>query len=467
MPRTNILRTSSFLIAVLYVALFCASVAALLAFIYRSTVAVIEAQTVSTIEAEIRGLAEQYNNEGLPRLVEVVRERSGPGGDANSVYMLIDPTRRRLAGNLADWPVDAVGPSGQWVSLELNKREGDARVAHVVQARTFILPGQFRLLVGRDTYQRRQFRRTVIEALGWSLAATLLLGLAGGIILSRSLMRRIDAVTATSQRIMRGDLSRRVPVDGSGDEFDRLAGNLNDMLNQIERLMTGMRAVTDALAHDLRSPLTRLRARLELARNNDEALAELDGILATFDTLVRIARAEAGDQRLDLNPIDLSMLAAEIADLYRPLAEDNGQSLTTDIAAGLRVRAHRQLLAQALSNPLENAVKFAPAGTAIDLRARQDGAVVRLAVSDSGPGIPAADRERVLERFTRLDGSRSTRGSGLGLSLVAAVAKLHDASLELGDNNPGLIVTLRFATAEQEPGGAPASTAPSVEHRNG
>lgn len=485
MPTRNLLRTSSFRIAVLYVALFCASVAALLAFIYRSTVAVIEEQTISTIEAEIRGLAEQYNDEGLERLIEVVRERSGPGGDADSVYLLTDPRRQRLAGNLDEWPARADRPSGQWVTLELSKREGEADVPHGVQARTFILPGQFRLLVGRDTHQRSQFRQTVIEALGWGLAATLGLGLAGGLFVSRSVLRRVDAVTATSRRIMRDDLSGRVPTAGSGDEFDRLAGNLNDMLDQIERLMTGMRAVTDALAHDLRGPLTRLRARLETAKNesapatperqlSEDALAELDTILATFDTLVRIARAEAGALRTDIAVIDLSTLANEIADLYRPLTEDNGQILGTDIAPKLHVRAHRQLLAQALSNLLENAIKYAPRDTRIDLVAERAGASVRLKVCDSGPGIAAADRARVLDRFTRLDSSRSTRGSGLGLGLVAAVAKLHDAILELGDNAPGLTVTLTFAAAvpeqvidtEQEPGGAPTLPSPSVAHRN-
>lgn len=454
MQSLRLFRTSTFRFALLYMLLFGVSVMILLGFIYWSALAIIDRQTIETIEAEIRGLAEQYRNEGLGRLVQIVAERSGEGGNEDNVYLLTRPTLRPLAGNLSAWPTsDASG--GQWIELELSRERDGVRKLHQIRARTFVLPGGYRLLVGRDMAEREVLQAIILEALAWSLAATVALGLAGGFVMSRNMLHRVDAVAETSRRIVRGDLSRRVPTSGSGDEFDRLAGNLNEMLDRIEELMTGMRAVTDSLGHDLRSPLTRLKGRIELAlRGNpdpatyrrvmEQTIAETDTLLTTFNALLSIAQAEAGVNRDEMVEVDLSSLGGGVAELYEPVAEEKDLTFEKSIEEHIVVRGQSQLLAQAVANLLDNAIKYSRAGGAVSLSvSRVDGAA-RLLVRDDGPGIPEHEFERVLDRFVRLDASRGTAGSGLGLSLVAAVAKLHGATLTLEGNRPGLKVSVVF-----------------------
>jgi signal transduction histidine kinase len=282
----------------------------------------------------------------------------------------------------------------------------------------------------------------------------LLFGLVGGALIGRYSLRRVDAVRTTGEEIINGDLSRRVPLSGSGDEFDRLAATINEMLDRIDTLMTGMRLVTDSLAHDLRSPLTRAKSGIELALRQDhdaqsykQALeqtgTELETILRTFEALINIARAEAGVNRLALSSLDLSALVSDVIEVYQPIAENAGLCMSSEIAPDIAIVGHRQLLGQAIANLLDNAIKFSPAGGRIQISV-EGGSAPRLTVRDAGPGIPAPERDRVLQRFVRLDHSRGTPGSGLGLSLVAAVAKLHGARLELLDNEPGLVVTLEF-----------------------
>jgi signal transduction histidine kinase len=465
-PRPNLFRTTAFRLTLLYVALFTASVAAILGFMYWSTVAVIDRQTTATIEAEIKGLAEQYKERDLAGLVEVIRERAGEGGD--SVYLLIDPVLGRLAGNLTAWPPSATAPS-EWVSLDLIRREGSGPVRHEVRARTFQLAGGYRLLVGRDMHEKAKFRTIVVETLAWSLAAALALGLLGGVFLSRRMLARVDGVTQTTRQIMRGDLSRRIRERGSGDEFDRLAESLNAMFEQIERLMSGMRLATDSLAHDLRGPLTRLRGRIELAliqppesaRDRQalvDVLSQADSALAMFDSLLKIAAAEAGVAATELKPLDLAALARDAAELYEPVAEERGLQIDVATVGAPVINAQRELLSQAVANLLDNAVKHTPAGGRIAVRVAAAGAEVVLTVADTGPGIPHAHRERVLERFVRLEECRHGPGAGLGLSLVAAVAKLHGGTLRLQDNAPGLDVELRFPAARQD-AAAPAALA--------
>ncbi len=451
----RLLNTSIFRIALLYLLLLGATLLALMGFIYWSTVGLIERQTDETIEAEIRGLAEQYRAEGLVRLMEVVRERSGPGGADENVYLLTGPNLRPLAGNLTHWPGDAVGEDG-WMEVALTRRDDPSGRPHTIRGRAFELAGDYYLFVGRDTVERGRFRDTVIAALAWALLPALALGLIGGALIGRYSLNRVDAVRATGQDIVSGDLSRRVPLTGSGDEFDRLATTINEMLARIETLMSGMRLVTDSLAHDLRSPLTRARSTIEMALRRGEnapayrealeqTAAELETIQRTFDSLISIARAESGADRLALGELDLSALAEDMLELYRPIAEDAGLELSGEITAGLKVTGHRQLLGQALANLIDNAMKYSAPGGRITLTVAPapDGGA-ELALADRGPGIPAEHRERVLERFVRLDDSRGTPGSGLGLSLVAAVAKLHRIDLRLEDNAPGLRVSLQF-----------------------
>lgn len=441
---TRLYQTSIFRIALLYLLLLGVTLLALMGFVYWSTSNLIERQTDETIEAEIRGLAEQYRDEGLPRLMTVLGERSGPNGSRENVYLLTGPGYQPLAGNLTHWPTEAVAVDG-WVEVPMSRREDPSDAPHVIRGRAFDMAGGYHLFVGRDTIERSDFRDIVMGALAWALVPAVVLGLAGGALIGRYSLRRVDAVRATGDDIVRGDLSRRVPLTGSGDEFDRLAATINDMLARIETLMDGMRLVTDSLAHDLRSPLTRAKSTIETAlrrgenpdsyrRALEQTGAELETIQHTFDALISIAQAEAGLNRLTIESLDLSTLAGDLAEVYQPIAEDAGLELGGEIADGIVLTGHRQLLAQALSNLIDNALKYSPAGGRIEVTlSREDGTAV-LSVADQGPGIPAEDRARVLERFVRLDDSRGTPGSGLGLSLVAAVAKLHGGALSLDEN---------------------------------
>ena len=459
----RLLHTSIFRIALVYLLLLGITLAVLLGVIYWSTAGLLERQTDETVQAEIRGLAEQYRDEGLVRLMEVIRERSGPRGSRENVYLLAGPNFQPLAGNLTHWPSDIVAEDG-WAEVKLTRRDDPTGAPHIIRGRTFDLAGGYHLFVGRDTVERGDFRDIVAGALAWALLPALLLGLGGGALIGRYSLARVDAVREASEDIVRGDLSRRVPLTGSGDEFDRLAITINAMLARIETLMGGMRLVTDSLAHDLRSPLTRARSAIDMALRRDqgaeqyrEALeqtaAEMETILRTFEALISIAQAEAGVDSLKLSDLDLSALTGDLLEVYQPIAEDAGIELSGEISEEITVAGHRQLFAQALANLLDNAVKYSPPGGRIDLTlARDADGATRLAVADSGPGIPADQRDRVLQRFVRLDDSRGTPGSGLGLSLVAAVAKLHGVDLALEDNAPGLKVMLTFpATRARSP----------------
>ncbi|MFO1127249.1 MAG: HAMP domain-containing sensor histidine kinase [Rhodospirillales bacterium] len=470
MRLRNAVRTSAFRLTFLYAVVFAASVLVLLAFLYWRTIALIDRQAHDTIEAEVRGLAEQYEQRGLPGLVELVRQRALVG-NGDHVYLLTTPSLLPLAGNLERWP-DEKATNG-WLSLTLSKMDEGRMTPHPIEARSFLLPGGFHLLVGRDVHERGKFRLIVLEAFAWSLAATLALGMIGGLLLSRRVLGRVEQVAATARRIMAGDLTQRLPRDRSGDEFDRLAAILNGMLDRIERLMGGMRLATDSLAHDLRSPLTRLKARVELAllqrpdaerdrRALGDVLEQADSALLLFESLLKIAMAESGASATELKPLDLAALTRDAAELYEPLAEDNGIILRVAADHPAMIRGQGELLAQSIANLLDNAVKYTPAGGVIDVSVTAHGQEqVTLSIADNGPGIGAADRQRVLERFVRLEESRSTPGSGLGLSLVDAVARLHGAGLSLDDGNPGLRVTLVFPYAVGE-AAAPPTTGRSL-----
>jgi len=461
--QTRIFRTSGFQIALLYLLLLSVTLTMLLGFVYWSTAKLIDRQVADTIEAEIRGLSEQYRAEGLLRLVEVIRERSGPRGNRQSVYVLASPVFAPLAGNLASWPTDRPGADG-WLEVPLKRTDDASETPHIVRGRVFELAEGFHLFVGRDTEERGNFQRIIFDSLAWALVPALLLGLLGGALIGRYSLRRVEAVRAAGEDIVSGELSRRVPLAGSGDEYDRLAETINKMLDQIDTLMTGMRTVTDSLAHDLRSPLTRAKSGIELALRKEsdqqayrQALeqtnSEIESILRTFEALTNIAQAESGVNRLALEPLDLSRLLDDLVEVYQPIADDAGLGMLSEIAPGASIKGHRQLLAQAIANLLDNALKYTPGGGRIRVSLERTEQAVVLGISDTGPGIPQHERERVLQRFVRLDDSRGAPGSGLGLSLVAAVAKLHGARLELSDNAPGLRVDLAFPRARPQASG--------------
>src|SRR5690348_9838281 len=459
-PVVRLLRTNAFRLAALYLALFATSVSALLAFIYFSTADFVERQTEATLDAEITGLREQYLQRGIEGLKRIIVDRSvGERRSDEPLYLLADGNYQPIVGNLTMWPAGETLKPG-WISFPVEVRHHNgASELHQALAEAIALPDDGdHLLVGRDISNANLFRTRILETLAWASVLTLMLGVLGGLFMTRNMLRRVDAVNRTSERIIHGDMSQRVPLTGSGDEFDQLATNLNAMLDQIERLMAGMRQVTDNIAHDLRTPLSRLRARLEVtllerpdAQRYAEALSdtivEADRLLGTFNALLSIAEAEAGSRRETMAVVDLAEIARSVAELYEPVADDKGLVLTMKIGDRLPVNGDRHLLSQAIANLLDNALKYTPAGI-VALAAHRDGDIARVEVADSGPGVPAERREAVFDRFVRLEGSRSTPGNGLGLSLVRAVAKLHGGEVWLEDNEPGLKAIFILPTAE-------------------
>ena len=448
----RLLRTQAFRIVLVYVLLFAVSVSALLFFTYWNTRRTLDAQTDQIIEAEITGLSEQYQRLGLRGLGESVMSRSLHGGQ--ELYLLTDNEHRILAGNLDSWPAITANP-GNFVEFDYERRVNGVAETRRARGRLFTLTGNFYLLVAQDVHDRDLTQRLYTTTLPWTVALILLFGLLGGALMSRNMLRRLDAINRASGEIMTGNLTRRVPVTGAQDEFDVLAENLNRMLDRIERLLKGLREVTDSVAHDLRTPLNRLRQRLEqsMARlaaagsdtsEIERAIADTDQLIGTFNALLLIAETDAGAARGAMSPLDLVSVASDVSELYEPLAEEKSVTLTLSAASVPKIEGNRSLVAQALANLVDNAIKYTPPGGRVAIAISQSFAGVDLCVADSGPGIPPEDRPRVVERFVRLEASRNSPGTGLGLSLVAAVAHFHNAQLLLEENAPGLKAILRF-----------------------
>ena len=382
-----------------------------------------------------------------------------------NLYLVTTPAGQAIAGNVGSLAPGVMGTEG-WSETAYRRLEDQDNTDHRALVNVTQLSGGFRLLIGRDLEERRRLFGIVAKAAQWSILVVVVLGIAGGIFVARRVLQRIDAMTGTTRRIMAGDLSGRLPVGRSGDELDRLAENLNAMLERIEALMVGLKEVSDNIAHDLKTPLTRLRNRAEeaLAKSSCEAeyraalertIEESDGLIRTFNALLMIARAESGQARGNMDDFDAADVANGIHELYEPLAEDDGMTLRVKTTPA-PIHANRELISQALANLVENAIKYGKptsAGQAqgavvsmdakqILIEARREGDKVLLSVTDRGIGIPEGDRRHAVERFVRLDSSRSQPGSGLGLSLASAVATLHGGELRLDDAHPGLVATL-------------------------
>ncbi len=447
--NSKIIRTSTFRLSAIYLIVFAVSVAAILTYVFWGTAGLLERQTDATIRAEVQALADQYRIFGLAGIKDTIDRRSSERG--GGIYLLADAKGNRVAGNLQSVPGQVIDDTG-WIDFPLEIKIGDTTQRRSARAFHADLTDHYELVVGRDVEELKLFGDLIKRTLYWALGFAVVLGVSGGLLTSRNFLRRVDAITDASRNIMGGNLSGRMPVTGSDDELDRLAAALNQMLDQIERLMTGMKDVTSNVAHDLKTPLTRLRARVDSAlRSNskaeyraalDKTIEESDRLLQTFNALLSIARAEAGQSRDMLQHIDAQDIVADVAELYEPIAEEQGGKLHIKVSQGLNVLADRQLLSQALSNLIDNALKYGVTESDtkpdISIEGKREGDKVVITVADHGDGISAEDRGRVVDRFVRLDQSRSKPGNGLGLSLVAGVMKLHGAALELDDNKPGL-----------------------------
>jgi signal transduction histidine kinase len=461
----KLIRTTAFRLTLVYLLLFALFAASLLGYFAWNTRRLITEQITSTVNAETGEISDIFARRGLRGLVLTIENRAlRPGAN---LYLVTTPTGQAIAGNVGSLAPGVMGSSG-WSETAYRRLDDQDSADHRALVRVTELTSGFRLLIGRDLDERRRLFGIVAQAAQWSLLIVIVLGLGGGIFVARRVLRRIDAMTGTTQRIMAGDLSGRLPVGRSGDELDRLAENLNAMLERIEALMIGLKEVSDNIAHDLKTPLTRLRNRAEeaLAKSSNEGeyrtalertIEESDGLIRTFNALLMIARAESGQARDNMDDFDAADVANGIHELYEPLAEDDGMTLHVKTAPA-PLHGNRELISQALANLVENAIKYgkpvaaaqplgadAVVGTGrreILIEARRDGDQVLLSVTDHGPGIPEADRGHAVERFVRLEASRTLPGSGLGLSLASAVATLHNGDLRLGDANPGLRATL-------------------------
>ena len=460
---SKLFRTTAFKLSIAYFVIIGLGFTLVLGRVGENVRELIDQQMGQTINADLKNLSEQYEEGGLAQLVAEVDRRSRiPGA---SIYLVVSPTGVSLAGNVLELPP---GVLDQTAPVETGyERLGAPNVHRRAIARVFMLPGRFRLLIGHDLEDRERLRNILGSALFTSLLWLLVIGAFGGLFVARRLLNRVDAMSAKAATLLRGDLSGRLPLYGSDDELDRLARNLNAMLDRIASLMVGIRQVSDNIAHDLRTPLTRLRNNAEQALLLDQSDAgeapcraalektidEADGLIRIFNALLLIARAKSHTSGEGMAELDAASLVRDMAELYEPAAEERGVELLVFAPESLPFRGQRELIGQAVANLIDNALKYgapdvpgAKAQVAIsaEISAKGDARAVEIAIADRGPGIPESERGRVLQRFVRLEASRSRPGSGLGLSLAAAVARLHGGELRVEDNAPGLRVVLAF-----------------------
>jgi signal transduction histidine kinase len=476
---TRLIASTPFRLTVAYMGAFILAAALIVGFVAWRANELLTANAVEALAAEVLSLNEHLQVGGAPALATVIRDRIAEPG--SNLYLLTDANGRRVVGNLNAMPRDLAAGGGGQVFTYRRASDGPSASSRLAVAVARPVQGGLTLVVGRDIEDQRRFASTIGQVALWSVGLLSALGVGAGILVSRSMLKRIDAVTDASRQIMSGDLSRRIPVDGSGDEIDRLSASLNAMLARIEELMQALREVSDNIAHDLKTPLTRLRNRAEAALRDHagqishrDALAktmeEADDLIKTFNSLLLIARLEGGAVAESMAEADLATIIADIAELYEPVAEEAGLSLKASVPPSLLLTVNRELVSQAVANLVDNAIKYstrdeaapradaAPPSIEVALEARAD--MVVITVADRGPGVAPGDRQRALQRFVRLEESRSRPGAGLGLSLVAAVARLHGGSVRLEDNVPGLraIILLPAARPPQQQVSAPGET---------
>ncbi|MGU3359935.1 sensor histidine kinase [Methylobacterium sp. M6A4_1b] len=453
----NLFRTTAFKLSFAYLVVFATFALLALGYVAWNASRALDDQMVSTIEAEINGLSEQYKVGGLRRLISAVERRAGEPGA--SLYLVTNAAGERIVGNIDALPTGLIVDPGQ-TEADYARIGGTQTLEHRAIVQIFVLPGGFRLLVGRDVAERDRLRAVIGRTFGSSVGLVVVLGVIGAWFIASRVLKRVDAMTETTRRIMAGDLDGRLAVAGTGDELDRLARNLNAMLERIGELMRGLRDVSDNIAHDLKTPLTRLRNRAEEALRTAETpdalrtamegvIEESDGLIRIFNALLMIARLEGVNAREDFQTFDVAAVVQAVAELYEPLASEHGLALRVETeGAPLILRGSRELIGQALANLVDNAVKYGGPSGEIRLGAARAGEALRLCVADSGPGIPAEARGRVLDRFVRLEEARSRPGFGLGLSLVNAVVRLHQGTLALEDRAPGLAVVITLPAGD-------------------
>lgn len=449
------LRSSTFKLALIAIGLFGAIVLTLFAYVYWSTTSYVTGRLDSAVAAEQLALQKAYDREGRDGLKAAVQQRTTDGHFQDNLYLLVDPSYSFLAGNLNAWPSDLVGSEG-WQNFRVPAWKSGTPHQSMLRAALKTFPNGDHLLVGKDVDDLDAFRGSIKTAFIWSIALIFVLASVASILVTRRTVGRIEAINMTSRAIMQSGLDKRIPLRGTNDEWDHVAENLNSMLDRMETLMQEVKQVTDNVAHDLRTPLARIRGRLEKAyhrkRDGDadqeliaDTIANLDGVLRIFSSLTRIAQIEAKAQQVAFRTVNITEITRETVELYDAAAEEKGTHLNFVGDQQVCVTGDRDLIFDAVANLIDNAIKHGrPAGhVTVAVAESSEGAAV-ISVADDGPGVPAAEHQNVFKRFYRLEPSRRTAGNGLGLSLVAAVARLHGARIEMLDNLPGLTFRLLF-----------------------
>ncbi|NKB51629.1 MAG: HAMP domain-containing protein [Rhizobiaceae bacterium] len=441
----QLLSTTAVRLTLIYTILFGILAVGVVAYVSYNTGRLIISQIQSTVDEEIAQIARQSRRGGVRQLIPMIERRSRQPG-AN-LYLVADASGRIIAGNVRDLDREILLKEGWQVPPFDYLRYGDADPESKAIAKVFILPGGLRLLVGRDIGDAERFRHIVGRASTFSLFIMVLTGLVLWFLVGRRALKHIDSVSRSSQRIIDGDLSQRLPLSGSGDEFDRLSSSLNGLIERVEKLNTGVSVMSDSIAHDLKTPLTRLRNRAEAAldKPHDESviqdiIADADGLINTFNALLMISQVETGARAVQFEQHQLAPILRDVHELFEPSAEELDIELVLDIDAEPTAHCSRELIAQALTNLLDNALKYGLSADQpkIEIRLFEQKGAPCISVCDNGPGVPEDQKQAVTERFVRLDASRTKPGSGLGLALVKAVASLHSGKLDLSDNQPGL-----------------------------
>jgi signal transduction histidine kinase len=454
---TKTLRSSTLRLALICIGVFGTVVCALFSYVYWSTATYVRSRSDHAIAAEQAVLRQAYYSAGRDGLIRVMARRIADERFEGGLYLLADAALTPVAGNLMAWPAILTGPEG-WGNFDAPEWKPDAAGRPLLRAAFETLPDGYHLLVGKDIDDLDAFAGQIEFALTLSVLFTFMLGGVASVFVTRRTMGRIEAINATSRAIMHSGLGQRIPHQGTRDEWDQLAANLNLMLGRIEGLMAEVKQVSDNVAHDLRTPLSRMRGRLEKAYagprdgEHDQALigdtmADLDAVLRMFTSLTRISQIEANDRTAGFRCVNLAHLAREVAELFDAAAEEMGGRLTVVAGRPVFVTGDRDLLFDAVANLIDNAIKHGRDGGEVTVTVRQESGAV-ISIADDGPGIPASESQQVFKRFYRLEHSRRTPGNGLGLSLVAAVARLHGARIEMADAAPGLKLSLMFCVPE-------------------
>ena len=457
------IRTFTFRLAMVYVGLFSLSVILLFTFIYTFAANYLQAQVTDALRTRYSFLLNEYRENGSVGLEARIKELIAQDDEGNEIYLIANKDYEKLSGNLNTWPLQAreegnFEKDGRWVRFHI---EGTRSTPEGLEVKAILIPlSKWRwLLIGESLQSSEKIEQIIIQTFWASLLLTLAMAFAGAIIMTRSVMGRINIINRSVANIMRGHLSARIPYAKGGDEFDELSLNLNQMLDRIERLLLSLSQFANNIAHDLRSPLNRIINRLDAGLRSIESknpahkllaknIEDMEGLIATFNAILKISELEARPESVSFEPCDLSAILGNLCELYVPYAEEKRIEFAADVEPGVPlVVGEKHLLSQAFANVIDNAIKFTPEGGRITLSCRTREGAVEVAIGDSGPGIPTEYREKVFEKFFRLEQSRNTKGNGLGLSLVAAIARIHRADILLENNAPGLRLTLRFPLA--------------------